>query len=286
MKDRVLILGKGFLGERLQEAFHCNISDRKIYSFQDAEEEIEKYKPKTIINCIGSTGARNVDDCELDKEKTLFANTFVPIILAEIALRHKMKLVHISSGCIYQFDYDKDRPIGEEKIPDFHYLFYSRGKVYAERALEVFCNEFNVLIPRIRIPLDNRPHPKNILNKLIQYKRVIDLPNSVTYIPDFIKALEHLMRIDAKGIYNVVNKDGLRYPDLLMVYKKHVPHFEYEVIDYRILNIVRTNLIMSTEKLENTGFPIRGIHEVLEECVEGYTRGTGQKVLSTLPESN
>lgn len=286
MEDRVLILGKGFLGERLQEAFHYDISDRKIFSYRDAEEEIEKYRPKIIINCIGSTGIRNVDDCELDKEKTLHSNTFVPIILADVAFRHNVKLVHISSGCIYHFDYSKDKPIGEEQTPDFYQLFYSRGKVYAEKALEVFCSDFNILIPRIRIPLDNRPHPKNILSKLIQYKRVIDLPNSVTYIPDFIRALDHLIKIDAKGIYNVVNKNGLRYPDILDIYKKHIPHFEYEVIDYKTLNMVRTNVIMSTEKLESTGFQVREIHEVLEECVEGYTKDARLQALSTLSAGN
>lgn len=286
MKDKVLIFGKGFIGERLQGAFHWDVSDRKIFSYRDAEEEIEKYKPEMIINCIGSTGIRNVDDCELDKEKTLLSNTFVPIILAEVAFRHKIKLVHISSGCIYHFDYSNDKPISEERIPDFYHLFYSRGKVYAERALEVFCSEFNILIPRIRIPLDNRSHPKNILSKLIQYKRVIDLPNSVTYIPDFIKALEHLIKIDAKGVYNVVNKNGLKYPDILDIYKKYIPDFEYEVIDYKTLNMVRTNVIMSTRKLESTGFQVREINEVLEECVEGYIKDVGLQTLSTLSASN
>jgi len=271
MSDKILILGKGFFGERLQEAFNCNISTRKIFSFKDAESEIDKFKPRVIINCIGHIG-RNVDDCELDKDKTLFSNTFIPIILTEIALRNKIKLVHISSGCIYHFDYSKNKPIQEEKIPDFFDLFYSRSKIYTERALEVLCNKFNILITRPRVPLDNRPHPKNLLTKLINYKKTIDIPNSVTYIPDFIKALKHLIKIDAKGIFNVVNSGGLRYPELLGIYKKYVPDFKYEVIDFKKLNLVRTNLILSTKRLEKSGFKIRGIKEVLEECVKTYLK--------------
>jgi len=117
------------------------------------------------------------------------------------------------------------------------------------------AKEYGILILRIRIPLDNRPHPKNILTKLIKYGRVIDIPNSVTYLPDFLKALRHLLKIKAYGIFNTVNKYGLRYPDLLEVYKKYVPDFTYTVIDYKKLGLVRTNLVMSVKKLEKQVLP-------------------------------
>jgi 3,5-epimerase/4-reductase len=271
MKDKILILGKGFIGERLQEAFSCKMSAQRIHTFADAQKLINKFRPKIIINCIGHTG-RNVDDCELDINKTLMANTFAPIILAEVALRNKIKLVHISSGCIYAFNYKKDKPIREEKIPDFFDLYYSRTKIYSERALEVLSQRFNILIIRIRIPLDNRPHPKNLLTKLINYKKVIGLPNSVTYIPDFVRALKHLIKIDAQGIYNVASKGALSYPDLMEVYKKYVPAFKYQVVDFEKLNMVRTNLALSTRKLERTGFKMRNIKKVLEECVREYLK--------------
>lgn len=271
MKNRILIVGRGFIGNRLQEELDARVSDRKIYSLIDAEEEITKFNPQIIINCIGHTG-RNVDDCELNKDKTLIANTFVPIILGEAALRNNIKLIHISSGCIYHFDYFKDQPIQEEKMPDFFELHYSRTKIYTDQALAALSKKYPILIIRIRVPLDNRPHPKNLLTKLIEYKKVIDIPNSVTYIPDFIKALKHLIAIDANGIYNVVNKNALQYPKLLDIYKKYVPDFKYGIIDYQKLKLVRTNLILSTEKLEKAGFKIRDIHEVLEECVKEYLK--------------
>jgi len=271
MNNEILIFGGGFIGSRLQEEFKCAISKRKIYSFKEAEEEVKKFSPKIIINCIGYIG-RNVDDCESDKDKTLMSNSFIPIILGEVALRNKIRLVHISSGCIYHFDYLKDKPIRENKVPDFFELFYSRSKVYAEQVLNYQSARYPFLIIRIRVPLDNRPYSRNILTKLVEYRKVIDIPNSVTYIPDFIKALRHLIKIKAKGIYNVVNKGGIRYPELLDVYKKYVPGFEYQVIDYKQLGLVRTNLILSTQKLEQAGFKTRNIKEVMEECVRNYLK--------------
>ncbi len=270
MNHKILIFGNGFIGSRLHEGLECDVTEKRIYKLEDAQQEIDKYSPQIIINCIGFTGKNNVDDCEEDKNKTLTSNVFVPVILAEAALRNKIKLIHISSGCIYHFNHAKDKPITEDKAPDFYELFYSRTKIYAESILKNLLNKTSILIPRIRIPLDNKEHPRNILTKLINYKRVINIPNSVTYIPDFIQALKHLIKIDAEGIYNIVNNKGLRYPELLQLYEKYVPDFQYEIISEEELYMVRTNLILSTKKLKSTGFEIRNIHDVLEECIEEY----------------
>ena len=273
MNNDILIFGKGFIGQKLQEALNCRVADRRINNFGDASTQIKEHAPKIIINCIGYTGENNVDDCEQNQDKTFFSNTFVPIMLGELCFRNNIKLIHIGSGCTYHFDYEKQEPITEEDIPDFFNLFYSRSKIYTDNALLSLMKRARILILKIRIPLDCKPHPKNIFTKLLSFKNIIDIPNSVTYIPDFIKAVKHLMKIDAKGVYNVVNEGGLRYTELLEVYKKHRPNHEYEVINYQQLNLTRTNLLMSTKKLSSTNFKVRDIHEVLEECVEKYVSG-------------
>ncbi len=271
MNRKILILGKGFIGARLAEEMDCEASVRRINSLADAEDEIESRAPDILINCIGYTGGKNVDDCEINLDKTLFANSFVPLMLAEAALKRGVKLVHISSGCIYKH-HPADPPISEDAPPDFFGLAYSRSKIYSELALQRISDESGILILRIRIPLDNRPHPKNLLTKLLEYGRVIDVPNSVTYVPDFIDAVKHLLMMDAKGVFNAVNKGGLRYPSLMDEYSGHVPGFGYDVIGYEEMNLLRTNLILSTEKLENSGFSVRNINEVLEKCVKNYLR--------------
>ena len=272
MNKKILILGKGFIGERLQKAFNCVVCDDFIRSYHDAERVIRRHKPKIIINCIGLTGKNNVDDCELVKDEVLLANSFIPIMLAEIALRQRIKLVHISSGCIFNFDYKKDKPIPEDSEDYFFNLFYSRSKIYAERPLEALSRACDILILRIRIPLLNEPHPKNLLDKLVKYRNVIDIPNSVTYIPDFVRAVKYLIGTGAKGVYNIVNKGALRYPDLMRVYQKYTPDFKFNVIGLKKLGLVRTNLLLSTKKLEKTGFKVRNINSILEECVKEYLK--------------
>jgi len=272
MKKKILIFGKGFIGTKLQQYLECDISDRRIFQTQDIIDEIIKYEADVIINCIGYTGENNVDDCEknnLSINKTIVLNTFIPILFLEAATRMGVKLVHISSGCMYEYDYERDKPIEESKKPDYYKLYYSRSKIYAERILgNDDGNE--ALVLRIRIPLDDEPTSKNILSKLIRYKKIINVPNSVTYIPDFLEATEYLIDIDAKGIYNVLNEGGLYYKDLLDEYKKYHPEFEYQEIKASELKTPRTNLIMSTKKLQNAGFKVRPINEVIKECVKKY----------------
>jgi len=272
INKEILILGKGFIGERLQKELHCRITDAFIKTYQEADRLVKKYQPKVIINCIGITGKSNVDDCELDIDGVLLGNSFIPVILAEVALRNKIKLVHISSGCIFNYDYKKHKLIPEKSQDYFFKLFYSRSKIYAERPLETLAKKYNILIARIRIPLLNAKHPKNLLDKLLKYNQVIDIPNSVTYIPDFVKAIKHLIKIDAQGVYNVVNKGGLRYPDLMKVYQKYVPRFKLQTIRLNKLGLVRTNLLLSTSKLEKSGFKVRNINFILDECVKEYLK--------------
>src|SRR3569623_634578 len=104
MTKKILILGKGYIANRIVQETSWPISDRRIKSFKDIEEELKKHKPDVVINGIGYIGKSNVDDCEANIEDVLFANTVIPMWLGEIAYRHKIKVVHISSGCIYHYD--------------------------------------------------------------------------------------------------------------------------------------------------------------------------------------
>jgi 3,5-epimerase/4-reductase len=270
VNDRILVVGQGFIGKRLKEEWNCAATDRKIFAFKDAEDLIDEYRPHVVVNCVGYNGVKNVDDCDREPDKTYLANTFVPFMLAELAMRRNFKLVQMSSGCIYHYDHRLQLPKTEDDAPDYFDLAYSRSKIACERALLSLMPKLNALIVRVRIPLDDRPHPRNILDRLVQFKKVINVPNSVTYIPDFIRAVDHLLKKDARGLFNVVNKGILLYPELLDVYKKHVPDFQYEVIDFEKLAIKRTNVVLSTEKLEKTGFDVRNITEVFDECVQNH----------------
>jgi len=275
MSDKILVLGDGYIGKKISSALQCSVSDDMINSYEDVEKIINKYNPDVVINCIGAVGSPNVDGCEEDKQATLMANTFIPIMLGEASFRHRFKLVHISSGCIFDYDYEKDEPVDEYRVPDYYDLFYSRSKIYTETALAYLSEKSDMLILRIRVPLEDDTTPRNIITKLIGFKDIIKVPNSITYLPDFIEALKHLLDINASGFFNVVNGGAVCMNRIVDEYKKYFPEHEYNSVEPKDLDMNRTNLLMSNSKLEKTGFKMRSIEEILPACMENYIKKLG-----------
>ena len=267
--NELLVFGNGWMGNRIASFFQCPISKIRVTNYEDIQKEIDTFHSQVIINCIGHSG-KNVDSCDLDKTKALSSLVTAPILLAETAIRNNIKLVHLSSGCIYNYDYWLNRPITETDPPDFHGLYYSRLKIYTEAALTALGKSANILQLRLRMPLDFIPNPRNLLDKLLNLKSVIDIPNSVSYVPDFLESMKHLLKLDAEGIYNTVNYGGLRFRELLEAYRTYDPNHSYAIMELSELKILRTNLILSTDKLEETGFIVRDIHDCLKECIESY----------------
>lgn len=55
------------------------------------------------------------------------------------------------------------------------------------------------------------------------------------------------------------------------IYQKYNPNYQYEIVPLeKVLKTLRTNLLLSTRKLENTGFKVRKINDLLNECVKKY----------------
>ena len=93
-----------------------------------------------------------------------------------------------------------------------------------------------------------------------------------------MKVASHLIKIKAFGIYNVVNKGGLRYPALMRIYQKYQPDFKFETVKLKqVLKTPRTNVVQSTRKLEKSGFKVRKVEDILEECVKEYAGVTKEK---------
>ena len=264
--SNILVFGRGYIGSTIGAYFECPIMEEHITTYDDIQELIDTHKPKVVIGSFGHI-SKNIDDCEIDKTGTLRDLMLLPTLLAEAAARNNLKMVHISNGSIYNSSKD---PISENEAPNFFDSFYSRAKIYTESILNSLSEITNILQVRIMHPLSYVPHPRNLLTRLLLYQKITAIPVSVTYMPDFLPALKHLIKMDAEGIYNVVNYGGLKYPELLEEYRKFDINYNYAVMDPTELKTIRTHPVLSTDKLEESGFPVRDIHDILHECCEQY----------------
>ena len=251
---KYLILGNGYIGNKLCNYFKdvasTAITGSRIFSKTDVLDLIDFYKPEIIINAIGKTGSPNIDWCENHKEVTLESNVLVPICIALACKEKGIMMVHIGSGCIYNGT--SDISFTEEDVPNFYGSYYSRTKILAESALKELDN---ILQIRIRMPIDSDDSPKNLINKLLKYHKIISIPNSITVVPDFLKATKELLDKKVTGIFNVVNKGYSTHAVILETYL-NIRHKKkaYEVINLEELDQLtiakRSNCVLSIGKLE------------------------------------
>lgn len=262
----ILIYGNGFLGNRIAAYTGGTIEKSRINRPEDLEQGP---LPDIIVNAAGKTGRPNVDWCESHKDETYFANVTLTKLLAEHAKRHNIKLVHLSSGCIYEGDND-GRGWSEEDAPNFERSFYSHTKAEAERLLASYDN---TLIVRPRMPITSVPTERNLINKLLAYNEVIVVPNSVTIIEDFLPSLGGLIASGKTGIYNLVNPEPVTHKEILELYETYAgTTLGKTYIEANVLKVAapRSNTILRTDKLEAAGFPMAHTRASLERVLKEY----------------
>jgi len=271
-----LIFGNGFIGNNFNDYLKDTIISKvRIKDVNDICVEIEKHNPQVVINCIGKTGIPNVDWCESHKEETFFSNVTVSTYIAEVCENIGLYMVHMGSGCIYE----GDASYTEDSNPNFKGSFYSKTKIYSEQILKQYNN---VLQIRIRMPVDNKPSPRNLITKLVGYSKVINTPNSVTCIPDMLGAASRLMRMRKTGIYNAVQAGFITHKELLEIYHDIVDiNFKMPIfIPIEELDTItvakRSNCTLSTTKLERAGTKMRSVKEAIAACMEEYKKWINQ----------
>jgi len=226
-----------------------------------------------VINCAGKTGRPNVDWCETHQEETYRANVVGALTLSEACRKRSIHLVHMGSGCIFYGP--SPSPGGWREEDDANpSAFYSRTKYAADLVLSKLAG---VAVVRLRMPIDDRPGPRNLITKLAGYRQVIDVENSVTVVEDLVGVVRGLVARRASGVFHAVNPGTLRHRDLLDAYRELVdPSHESELIPEgdlvtRGLAVrARSNCILVDTKLGSLGITMRPIGAALRDAMKHY----------------
>ena len=208
IKKETLILGKGFLGSEFIRRGFENFttrndfdatSDNCIYKLDEIiNKKYTQSHIKYIINCIGIANTRY---CEDDKNfnEILKVNGYFPGQLSNYCDEHNIKLVHISTGCLY------DRRSGLNKEDDFisAHCNYVVTKWVGEKGININ----NHLIIRPRLYFSDIDNSLNLISKFKNFKFILNELNSVTSTRTIVEAIEALLLSNQVGIFNVAN-DG------------------------------------------------------------------------------
>ena len=259
---KLLLLGhKGWIGKQLLELIK-SISDNEIITTDirvDNYDEIDRFifenKPDRIISVIGRTYGDNINSIDYLEQKgnlkiNINDNLYSPLNLAFISKKYNIHLTYMGTGCIFN-GYEKEYLENDE--PDFFGSSYSIVKGFTDRIMKNFDNVLNV---RIRMPITNDINSnRNFINKIINYKKICSMNNSMTVLPDLLPVLIDMIIKKEIGTINLVNPGYISHNEILELYKEHInPDFTWDNMTIeeqnKLLLSQRSNNILNTEKLQ------------------------------------
>lgn len=273
---KYLIFGQqGWLAQKFNKALaDSEISMVDITDLPALRKELNEKHPEIVINAAGITGRPNIDWCEEHKAETVAGNVTVPLNILQACGERKIYWVHLSSGCVFQGEGPDKKGFREDDQANPP-SFYSWTKYWADQILK----NFPVLIVRLRLPVDNEPNPRNLIDKLAKYSQIIDSKNSITVIPDFLEATKKLIEKKRVGIYHLVNPGLIAPSEIMELYKKIVnPNHQFKIISeeeiYKqgLAKAERSNCFLNTDKLQKEGIILKPIKERIVEILEEYKK--------------
>lgn len=270
-----------YINSFIQVPLSTSMDDRVSQHFDKIQvdynsilEVINKYHPDVVINCIGKTGKPNVDWCETHQDETVEANLVFPSLLARICNKKSIHLIHIGSGCINYGPSPQSigimyEPGWKESDSSNPKSFYSKVKYAADLALSGYDN---VTIFRIRMPISPIPNSRNLITKLLGYKKVIQEPNSMTFTIDVLNACKWAIDNRKTGIYNLAHEKPLTAFDIVKEYSKYNSNHQFERLSLSELSSFiaapRSNCILDCSKIRSEGFIFSDIS--IDSCIRQY----------------
>ena len=267
--ERFLIFGRtGWLGGILgslciEKGLTFLYADCRLEQREAVEREMDRFRPTHVLNAAGVTGRPNVDWCEDHRVETLRTNVIGTLTLADVCCIRGVHVTNFATGCIFQ--YDEEHPIPEpgmlysgkafteEDSANFHGSFYSHTKGLCEDLIKAYGN---VLTLRVRMPIgEDLDWPRNFVYKIARYAKVVNIPNSMTALPELMPFALELARRERTGIFNFTNPGVISHNEVLDLYKEYCdPDFTYENFTLeeqdKILKCGRSNNELDSSKLK------------------------------------
>ena len=276
---KFILLGhKGWIGKQIFELLKLNseneiiTTDIRVDNYNEIEEFIFKSKPDRIISVIGRTYGDNMNSIDYLEQKgnlkiNINDNLYSPLNLAFISNKYNIHFTYMGTGCIFN-GYDKE--YNEDDEPNFFGSSYSIVKGFTDKIIKNFDNVLNI---RIRMPITTDINcNRNFINKIITYKKICSMNNSMTVLPELLPLLIDMVIKKEIGTINLVNPGYISHNEILELYKEHINHdFKWEnmTIDEqnKLLLSERSNNILNTSKLQKLYPNVKDIKTSIKELL-------------------
>jgi len=262
-KDYVIFGANGFLGKNIikylnlknKKYIECNL---RLNELDKIENFLKKHKPKYAINCAGITGTPNIFWCDVNKTETIESNVIYQLTLIKLCNDNNIHLTVMGSGGIF----NNDKFYTEFDNGNFSENFYSETRIYLENMAKHYKN---VLYLRVNYPICDDKSEKNLITKLLSYKKIDNIELSITYIDNLFPILIDMIEQNEVGVCNFVNNGTINLPNIMEKYNKYLKH-EYSVSTDFLINRSYSKLLIG--KLNK--YNILNAEDAIESCIKNY----------------
>jgi 3,5-epimerase/4-reductase len=288
---KVLIYGSnGWIGsqvvELLQKLNHIVIEGQeRAENIINLEEEIKNISPTHIMSFIGRTHGKigdkvynTIDYLEQNGKikENVRDNLYSPLVLAILSTKLNIHFTYMGTGCI--FEYDETHPFGisengftELDSPNFFGSSYSVVKGYTDKLMHLF--EKDVLNVRIRMPITSDYNSRNFITKIINYKKICSVSNSMTVLPELLPLMIDMADKKVCGTINLTNPGLISHNEILELYKEIVDNnFTWNNFTVEEQNMIlaagRSNNYLDTSKLEKLYPNVLCIKDSVKKCLK------------------
>jgi 3,5-epimerase/4-reductase len=268
-KYKILFYGdKGWIGglfiKYLKQfpCFEIICGKERIENKDNLLNEIQNINPDTIISFTGRTNGynkngekiNNIDYLELPGKlyENMRDNFIGPINLAQICSVLNIQHIYLGTGCIFTYTNEK-KIFTENDKPNFFGSSYSIMKGYTDQEIKNYSNTLNL---RIRMPISYESNERNFIDKIVNYKNICSISNSMTVLEDMFPIIKTMIINRITGTYNLTNPGTIEHNEILEMYKKYInPEHTWNNITYNeqmnFLKSERSNNELDCSKLIN-----------------------------------
>jgi dTDP-4-dehydrorhamnose reductase len=279
---KAVVIGTGYVAQAYLRAlhfvgYHPLVLSRSWFDYYDADKLkfcLKVYQPDVVINCAGYTG-ETVDDCQRHVGECGRANMELPGMIADACASIDCKLIHISSGCIFNGagpfieNFEEEGDLG---WPNFCGNVYQATKLFGEQRVSTGCDKHWIF--RLRMPFNHLSHPRNLLMKLRKYPRILDGLNSLTFLDEFCsRSLDVVMAKNAPpGIYHAAYSDPIRTMEVAEMLRdagmRDSPCVAYDPKEFLKHHVPRSEAVLDSYKFEKAyGTPFGDVRCALRWCI-------------------
>lgn len=295
---RWLIVGpNGYIGKQITQQIHetwpsDSIVEMKEHIYSVADEQkirnlLKSEQPDIVVICIGRTYLQgqkgNVDDLQNISALpvNLRDNLEVPLMIAAVSQQYSFirKVVYLGTGCIFQ---QPETAPTENDLGTFTGSCYSTVKGVTDRLFHLTSLFPKLINVRLRMPVTFDTSSRNLISKLKSFKKVIEIPNSISVLPTLWPILLTAARQSTfTGTLHLVNPGSMTHPEILQLYKQYVdPTHTYEIMttdqQRGMLQAERSNVVLDTKTIEELAhelqLPLLSIQDAMTEAMKQFAR--------------